>query len=147
MQDFLILHVEDEEDDVLFIQQAFKKAGITNPLKAVEDGQSAIDYLAGTGKYAERQQYPLPAMVLLDLNLPGQSGFDVLKWIRNHPELKRTIVVVICSSSQNLPDINAAYDLGANGYVVKPATFPGLVELAKAIRDYWLIFNQRPNQV
>lgn len=146
MQTFPILHVEDEEDDVLFIQQAFKKAGITNPLKAVEDGQSAIDYLAGVGKYADRQQYPLPALMLLDLNLPGQSGFEVLKWIRAHPELKRTIVVVICSSSQKLPDINDAYDLGANGYVVKPPTFPDLVELAKAIRDYWLVFNHLPAQ-
>lgn len=146
MQIFPILHVEDEEDDVLFIQRAFKSAGITNPLNAVEDGQSAIDYLSGNGKFADRQQYPLPALMLLDLNLPGQSGFDVLKWIRAHPELKRTIVVVICSSSQNLPDINAAYDLGANGYVVKPPTFPGLVELAKAIRDYWLVFNHPPNQ-
>jgi CheY-like chemotaxis protein len=141
-QQFPILIVEDEENDVLLMERALAKARVTNPLKSVVDGQEAIDYLAGNGKFADRKEYPLPGLILLDLNLPRKSGFEVLEWIRNHSQSNP--LLVICSSSGQPKDVNAAYRLGAHGYLRKPATFEDLQAQAQAIRDYWLQYNLPP---
>ena len=91
-----VLYVEDEESDVFFMQRAFEGEGLASAFQTVGDGQTAINYLAGEGVYAERDRYPLPTLVLLDLNLPVLSGFDVLRWIRRNGASKRLPVVLQC---------------------------------------------------
>ena len=132
-----ILLVEDNEDDAFFMKRALRDARIQNPVQLVEDGRQAIDYLSGTGKYADRTAYPLPVIVFLDLKLPFKSGHDVLEWIRAQPQFARLIVIVLTSSSEPV-DLNRAYRAGANSYVVKPATAEQLLETAKAFKLWWL---------
>lgn len=138
-----ILLVEDTRDDVLLIQRAFRKADLNVRMHVVNDGEAAIDYLAGNGAYADREQTPLPVLVLLDLKLPRRSGFEVLTWIREQPLLKRLPVVILTSSDQ-MQDVNRAYDLGANSYLVKPVEFNALMEMVKTLDLYWLLWSQRP---
>ncbi len=136
-----ILLVEDERNDVFFLEYAFQAAGISNPLQVVEDGQEAVNYLAGSGKYANRAHYPLPCLVLLDLKLPVKMGLDILRWIRQQPSLQ-TLLVVVLSSSRDPHDIDDAYRLGARSYLVKPLSMSERLEIAKAIKYYWLGLNQ-----
>jgi|SRR5579859_3180093 CheY-like chemotaxis protein len=138
-----ILLVEDDQNDVFFIQYAFEVAGITNPLQVVVDGQQAIDHLAGTGKYSDRVQFPFPCMVLLDLKLPVKMGIDVLKWIHQQPALANLLVLILTSSS-NLEDIDEAYRLGARSYLVKPLSVEKRLSMARLIKEYWLELNQFP---
>lgn len=138
-----ILVVEDERNDVFFLEYAFQTAGITNPLRVAEDGQQAIDYLAGAGKYANRIKYPLPCLILLDLKLPVKSGFDVLRWIQQQPALKAISVLVLSSSRERI-DVNTAYQLGARSYLVKPHSINERLQLARAIKHYWLELNEFP---
>jgi len=134
-----ILLVEDEPDDVFFVQHAMEQAGVLHPIQVSSDGQQAIDYLSGAGKYANRQEFPLPCLVLLDLKLPLVMGLDVLKWIRQQPGLS-AIVIVLTSSRQN-EDITTAYRLGANAYLVKSPDLNKLQEMANAIKRFWLVHN------
>ena len=136
-----LLLVEDNEDDVFLMKRALKGARVVNPLFVAEDGQEAVDYLGGAGKFADRDQYPLPAVVFLDLKLPFISGHDVLAWIRRQRELESLVVIVLTSSNEP-SDLNRCYALGANSYVVKPPTPEQLEELAKAFKWYWLEYNQ-----
>src|SRR5690242_11058819 len=115
----VILLVEDRDDDVVLAEQALKRACVTNPVRIVKDGNEAIAYLSGQGRYSSRTDHPLPALILLDLKLPGTDGFEVLKWIREQPET-RTIPVVVLTSSEQMRDVNRAYALGANSFLVKP---------------------------
>jgi CheY-like chemotaxis protein len=140
---YTILLVEDDPNDVLLIQRAFRKANLINPIQVVGDGEEAVSYLSGEGSYADRRRYPLPILVLLDLKLPRKSGFEVLEWLRGEPDLKRLPVVVFTSSTEGL-DVNRAYDLGANSYLVKPVSFKDLLEMVKTLHLYWLIFNKKP---
>jgi len=135
-----LLLVEDNEDDVFLMKRALKGARVVNPLYVVEDGQEAVDYLGGTGKFADRTQYPLPAVVFLDLKLPFISGHDVLKWVREQKELD-SLVVIVLTSSNEASDLSRCYALGANSYVVKPPTPEQLEDLAKAFKWYWLEYN------
>jgi CheY-like chemotaxis protein len=123
------------------MKRALKGARVVNPLLVVEDGQQAVDYLGGAGKFADREQYPLPAVVFLDLKLPLLSGHDVLAWIRRQRELESLVVIVLTSSNEP-SDLNRCYALGANSYVVKPPTPEQLEELAKAFKWYWLEYNR-----
>src|SRR5688572_15374240 len=136
-----ILLVEDDENDVFFFKRATKLAGLTNPLQVAEDGRQAIDYLKGAGAYADRSQFPLPSLVLLDLKLPHVMGLDVLKWIRAQPEFHR-IIVIVFTSSKLPPDIDTAYNLGANSYVVKPSVPGKLHEMLAVIKQYWIDLNE-----
>ena len=137
-----VLLVEDDENDVFFMQQAVQRAGVLNPIRVASDGQQAIDYFQGVGKFANREEFPLPCLVLLDLKLPRVMGLDVLKWIRQQPEV--AAIVVILSSSSEEADIATAYRLGANGYLVKPPDMNKLDEMAKSIKDFWLTHNTPP---
>ncbi len=139
-----ILLVEDNEDDVFLMKRALKAARVTNPLYVVEDGQEAVDYLGGAGKFADRESYPLPAVVFLDLKLPLISGHDVLAWIRRQYALE-SVVVIVLTSSNEASDLSRSYALGANSYLVKPPTPEQLEELAKAFKWYWLEYNQFAN--
>jgi CheY-like chemotaxis protein len=132
-----ILQVEDEQADVELLQVVFKRAGITNPVHVVTDGQMALDYLAGAGRFADRERHPLPCLVLLDLKLPKVDGLDVLEWLRHQPNLKRLVVVVLSSSVQRR-DVERAYDLGANSYAQKPPELGRMVEMARSLKSWWL---------
>jgi CheY-like chemotaxis protein len=138
-----ILLVEDDYNDVLLIQRAFRKVEIEPPLAIVSDGDEAIAYFTRQGKYTDTETYPTPLMILLDLKLPRRSGLEVLAWIRQHPQFKRLLVVVL-TSSQEHSDIAQAYDLGANSYLVKPINFNDFVTLIKLINAYWFQVNQKP---
>ena len=137
-----ILLIEDDENDVFFFRRAMDKSRMVTPLEVARDGQEAIDYLKGAGKFADRLEFPLPCLLLLDLKLPFVMGLDVLKWIRLQPDLP--VVVLILSSSQEQADIAKAYRLGANGYLVKPPEPGKLQDLVRAINDFWLKQNISP---
>lgn len=138
-----ILLVDDDSNDVLLIQRAFQKAGLKDTLKVTRDGQQAIDYLKGQGHYADRSRFPLPFLVLLDLKMPGTSGFEVLHWVRSQPDLRRLLVVVLTSSNLQA-DVDRAYELGANSYLVKPVEFEEMVNMIKRFEAYWSEINRTP---
>ncbi len=140
-----ILLVEDDPDDVLLVQRAVKKAHMANPLQVVDNGDDAVAYLAGEGPYADRERYPLPVLVLLDLKLPRRSGLEVLAWLREQPRELRRIRVVVLTSSREASDINKAHELGANSYLVKPPTLDELIELVRTLDLYWLVLSEAPD--
>lgn len=138
-----ILLVEDDENDALLIGRAFRRGGWGNALKIVRDGEQAVDYLSGHGVYANRERYPLPFLLLLDLKMPGLDGFEVLQWLRAEPELKRLLVVVLTSSNLQ-SDVDRAYECGANSYLVKPVEFDEMVNMIQRFDAYWSEINRTP---
>lgn len=132
-----VLYVEDEESDVVFMEMAFAKAGLKEALRVVRDGRAAIEYLSGAGRYGDRQRHPLPAVVLLDLNLPQVPGFEVLQWMRNHPEFTSTPVVIFSSSNRE-DDQAKARELNANGFVVKPSSGLAFGRVVEDLKGKWL---------
>jgi CheY-like chemotaxis protein len=138
-----ILYAEDDENDAFLIQRAFKQEVVRNPLVIIPDGKAAIDYLTGTDPYANREEHPLPCLILLDLKMPGKSGLEVLEWIRHQPGISILPVVMLTSSDQE-SDIHRAYLLGANGYLVKANKPEEILAMVKAIKDYWLTVNRNP---
>ena len=139
-----ILHVEDDPNDVLLVGRALRKAEVTARVEVVNDGEQAVKYLCGQDRYADREIFPLPEVVLLDLKLPRKSGLEVLAWIRSNGGVKRIPVVMLTSSKQPV-DINHAYDLGVNAYLVKPVSFDALVEMLRALDLFWLHMNEAPS--
>lgn len=139
-----ILIVEDNPTDVMLIRRALARLKIANPVQVVADGDRAVDYLSGHDDYADRMQFPLPALILLDLKLPRRSGLEVLEWLRRQEGLRRVPVVMLTSSRQS-DDVNRAYDLGANSYLVKPVEFDGLQEMLGTINTYWIDWNEKPD--
>ena len=133
-----ILYVEDQDDDVVLMRYAWDKAGLLNPLQVVNNGERALAYLSGTGKYANRYEYPMPCLVLLDLKMPKLGGLDVLKWIREQPAIQ-TLPVIVLSSSNQQQDIRTAYARGANSFLTKPPHVDGLVELVASLKAFWLL--------
>jgi two-component system response regulator len=143
MQHKTILLVEDNESDVELTKRAFKKAHIANPLVVARNGREACDYVFGSGFYADRAAADLPALVLLDLKLPLISGMEVLRRIRSDPRT-HALIVIILTSSDALPDITAAYELGANSFLRKPVNFDQFNQLVEQIAGYWLVVNIGP---
>ena len=139
----VILLAEDDPNDVLLIERAFQRTHVANSLQVVRDGEEALAYLSGQAPYADRERHPLPVLMLMDLKMPRKSGLEVLEWVRRQPGLKRLPIIVLTSSNQS-PDINRAYELGANSYLVKPAGFDSLLDLVKNLDMYWLILNEKP---
>jgi CheY-like chemotaxis protein len=139
----VILLADDRDDDVFLIRRSFLKANIINPLFVVRDGEEAMHYLAGEGKYSNRDEYPLPDLLLLDLKMPRMDGFEVLRWVREQAGLKALRVVVLTSSDE-VRDVNAAYQLGANSFLVKPIDFEHFVKVSQALKGYWLWLNKTP---
>ena len=139
-----VLLVEDDSADSQLIRRAFEKANFETTLMRVKDGDEAVAYLDGTGAFENREKYPLPCLVLLDIKLPRRSGFEVLTWIRRDPRPLRRMPVVMLTSSQHSVDINRAYELGANAYTVKPETNAKLVELLTSLRGFWIDKNEFP---
>ena len=137
-----VLLVEDNPSDVFIVQRTFQKLKLQSSIQVASDGDEAIAYLSGTGKYSNREQFPLPTVILLDLKLPRRSGFEVLEWLKAQPILRRLPVVVLTSSKQP-SDINQAYDQGANSYLVKTVNPRDSEDLGRIIYDYWLNCNQQ----
>jgi len=137
----VVLLAEDREDDIFLIKQAFSRAGITNPLQVVQSGEETIAYLAGEGKYSNRAEYPLPALLLLDLKMPKANGFQVLEWLRQQPDFGRLSVAIMTSSDHD-PHISRAYQLGADSYLRKPPDAMALLALVQRLHAYWMIVNE-----
>src|SRR5580765_9069367 len=123
-----VLLAEDDADDILLTQIAFEKARLANPLQVVRDGEEAIDYLKGAGRFADRRQFPLPILLLLDLKMPKANGFQVLEWLRQQPDFGRLSVAIMTSSDHD-PHISRAYQLGADSYLRKPPDAMALLAL------------------
>ena len=139
----VFLLVEDNENDVLLVQRAFSQSGVLNPLVTVRNGEEAMAYFLGIGAYKNRSEYPLPSLVLLDLKLPGMTGIDFLKWLRQQPGIGSTRVVVLTSSNL-MKDVDDAYKAGANSFLVKPVDFEMFVQIATALYGYWLWMDRAP---
>ncbi len=139
----VFLVVDDNPDDTLLLGRVFRRANMLNPLQAVGSGAEAIAYLKGEGRYANREEFPLPALILLDLKMPGMDGFEVLQWMRGQPELQR-LRVVILTGSDDMRDVNRAYELGANSFLIKPTDFDRFVEISLALNGYWMWLDREP---
>src|ERR1043165_3407823 len=137
-----ILQVEDDPNDVFLMRHAMKKAAVLNPVHVASDGQQAIDYLQGAGKYGDREKFPFPCLMLLDLKLPYVMGLDVLRFLRKGPG--QALPVIMLTGSGQESDIATAYRLGANAFLTKPSEAHKLQEMVKAIKDFWLTHNMLP---
>src|SRR2546423_8597165 len=138
-----VLIAEDDPSDIFLLQRAFTAAAVPAKLHFVRDGQEAIDYRGGEESYSDRDAYPLPDLMLLDLKMPRLNGFDVLQWLRKQPGLRRLLVTILTSSDQ-ATDIDRAYDLGANSYLLKPHGSQQLADLVQRLQRYCLEVNHRP---
>ncbi|MGD0612284.1 MAG: response regulator [Anaerolineales bacterium] len=138
-----ILLVEDKRMDIELTLDAFKEARLKNTIQVAKNGQEALDYVFGRAQYADRETYPFPNLVLLDLKLPGVDGFEVLRQIKSTPLLKRLPVVILTSSKEE-GDRALSYDIGANSYLVKPVSFDGFLGVIRQINGYWLTLNVGP---
>ncbi|HKQ36788.1 MAG TPA: response regulator [Verrucomicrobiae bacterium] len=132
----LVLLVEDSTDDVFFFKRELQRAGLKNPLHAVETVEAAINYIDGREQYADRARFPLPSIVVLDLHLPGKDGFEFLQWLATKPQ--RNLHVVVLTGVGRLQEINRAYQLGAHSFLTKPVRDEDLRNLAKAFTSVWM---------
>jgi CheY-like chemotaxis protein len=139
----LILLVEDDPNDILLMGHAITRAELEHAVSVVRDGEEAIAFLAAHSADPPRDRAPLPRLILLDLKLPKKSGFDVLRWLRTQPRL-RPIPVVVLTSSNERADVERAYELGANSYIVKPTGFNQLLETVRMLKLYWHELNASP---
>jgi CheY-like chemotaxis protein len=138
-----ILLVDDGENDLALMKIAFKKASCDFPVQEVRNGEEAIAYLSGEGVYGDRARFPLPTVVLLDLNMPKKDGFDVLIWVRAQPLLKRLTIIVLTASAR-IADIDRAFDLGATSFLVKPTNLETLAAMVKCLAE-WIKINHFPS--
>ena len=143
MYNAVILVAEDREDDILLIKRAFAAMPVAHTMVVVEDGAEVIAYLKGEDKYANREEFPLPDLLLLDLKMPTVDGFEVIKWVRSQPGLAALRVLVLTSSDE-IRDVNRAYSLGANSFLVKPYDFEDFVQLSRTIQEFWLKLSKAP---
>ena len=138
-----MLVAEDEETDVFLLRRAFERAGVAvNPM-FVRDGQETLDYLEGLGEFSDRSKFPLPAIIVLDIKMPRMNGFDVLSWLKSNREHHSTPVIMF-SGSDDLRDIERAYELGANVYMMKPAEADQLLQLVSILKEYWTKYVKLP---
>lgn len=140
----VFLMADDDPDDRMLTKEAMVESRILNDLRFVEDGEELFEYLNRQGKYTDPATSPRPSVILLDLNMPKKDGREALKEIKADPNLRR-IPIVIMTTSQSEEDILRSYDLGASSYITKPVTFDRLVDLMKALGQYWIEFVELPN--
>lgn len=133
---YTLLIAEDEPHDVEFLRRAFRKTGCPWLLRSVENGEEAISYLMGQGRFSDRQEYPQARLLITDLKMPHMNGLELLRWLQAHPDFKQLPTLVL-TSSVSRSDVQAAYQLGARGYLVKPNGLEALEKLARAITDFW----------
>ncbi len=139
----VFLLAEDSASDVALMKEAFAKAGVPNPVVVLSDGDQVIAYLKGERRAGDLLVERMPSVLLLDLNMPGKNGFEVLQWVRAQPKLKRLIVIILTASSR-ASDADRAFDFGANFYLTKPGQFKELVEMARCLYQ-WLRLNHFPS--
>ena len=132
-----ILIIDDNDDDIFALRRALKKAGVANPQQVVKNGQQAMEYLSGAGKFADREAFPLPVLAFIDLKMPFMDGFELLTWIRTQPALA-SIVLVVLTGSDEVRDHQRAYSLGARSYLVKPPSSVDLQNLIHSLESLWL---------
>ncbi len=140
-----ILLVEDSNEDYYATKRAFEKSGVANRLYRCADGVEALDYLYQRGQYQERDSAPCPNVILLDLNIPKIDGRDVLKTIKNDPELQ-VIPVIVLTTSLDEKDINYCYQMGANSYIQKPVDLTRFIDAIRRLKDYWFEIVILPKQ-
>ena len=133
---FPILIVEDDENDALILQRALRKAGFNDPFHLCPNGRDAVCYLKGEGPYQDREKFQFPRILFTDLKMPVMDGFELLQWLRSHPECG-IIPAIVLSASQQESDVKRAYLLGANSYFVKPLDSEQLVSMLRVAFDYW----------
>jgi CheY-like chemotaxis protein len=133
-RDGIILLAEDRDEDAELLQLAFRRAGITNPIVVVRDGDKVLSYLLGMG---EHENTPLPILLLLDLKMPNRNGFEALQWIREHPTLK-ALRVIVMTVSESIHDVTRAYHIGANSFLIKTSDVMEMIEQAKQIKAHWI---------
>ncbi len=138
-----ILLIEDEASDATLLLRGFEKSKVLNPIVHLKDGDQALAYLAGVGQYGDRTKHPLPVLILLDLKLPGMTGLQLLQWLRTQKEIRR-IPVVVLTMDDSPSSVNAAYDLGANSYLVKPGNPVHIAKMVDNIQHYWIELNEPP---
>jgi two-component system, response regulator len=143
MADKVILLVDDNEHDVFLTQRALKKSNLANELVIANDGQEALDYLFGNGKYTGRDLSQMPVVILLDIKMPRVDGFEVLKQIRANPRTRHLPVVMLTASKEDI-DIIKGYSEGCNAYVTKPVGFDQFVDAVKQLGLFWLVLNELP---
>jgi CheY-like chemotaxis protein len=139
-----ILMADDDADDRMLTKEALEESRVMNELYFVEDGEELMDYLYRRGNYAEGAKAPRPGLILLDLNMPRKDGREALREIKADPNLRR-IPIVIMTTSKAEEDVYRSYDLGANSFITKPVTFERLVELMRALGQYWIEFVELPS--
>jgi CheY-like chemotaxis protein len=139
-----ILLVENNAEEIELTRKALSEAGADNPLQAVHSAEQAIKYLSGHGKFSDRSAHPLPFLVLLDLKMPGEAGFVVLRWLYERPGLRKKFIIIALSTANPGSEIQLAYELGAQSYLIKPREYDELAIAARRIKEYWIDLNQPP---
>ena len=143
-RNFTVLYVEDEENDVFLLQYAWRESVIEQRLEVAKNGKEALNYFQRQASANSRFEFPACGLAILDLNLPVLSGFEILSWLRKHEQFKRLPILILTSSNQN-HDIQLAYELGANAYLIKPSSLDALVQLLRSVKDFWLLQNTFPD--
>jgi len=133
-----VLLAEDDPNDVLFLRRAFEENQVLNALQVVGNGEEAIQYLAGEGRFADRAAHPFPALFLLDLKMPVKDGLEVLRWLHQHPEIPSKLPVVVLSSTELPNETQMAYAMDIQACIVKPLSFSELREKVRILKEYWL---------
>jgi CheY-like chemotaxis protein len=131
-----LLIVEDEPHDVEFLTRALQRIGFAHPVHVTSNGEEAVAYLEGSGKFADRGSFPFPRVIITDLKMPQMGGLELLRWLQSQPHT-RVVPTVVFTSSTSQADVNAAFQFGASGYMVKPVAFEDLEHMVKAIAEYW----------
>ena len=139
-----VLVADDDVNDISLLKRAFLRAGIDVHLRVARDGEEVIQYLHGDGPYDDRDEFPIPRLLILDLKMPRTDGFEVLEWVRRQDDLRRLLVVVMTSSDEP-EDVDRAYDLGANSFLRKPDDFTNLIKISQKLHDYWMETNLGPD--
>jgi CheY-like chemotaxis protein len=133
---FTILYADDDEDDQMLVGEALKETPISNAIQYVQDGEELLEFLRNSGKYTDKEKYPKPNLILLDLNMPRKDGREALAEIKADPQLKR-IPIIILTTSRGEDDIQSTYNLGVNSFITKPVSYDSLVKIVKIITKYW----------
>lgn len=143
MNQFVLLLLEDSEEDIFLFQRAVAKAGRSVACQCVRNGNEAQRYLLSEGRFANRFEFPMPSVIFCDLQLPGMSGLQFLSWLRQEPAL-RALPCVIYSGSANPSDVQAAYEMGVTSFIVKPIDFAQWVARLEVVLKFWMDIAQRP---
>jgi CheY-like chemotaxis protein len=139
-----ILLVEDNVNDIALIKKAFAEAEVLNPVQTVHSGEEAVKYLSGADRFTDRERYPVPFLVLLDLNLAQEGGFAMLRWLYERPGLKKKFTLIVLGADTSDSEIQLAYELGAQSYLVKPLDFKQLTDTVRHVKEYWIELNRLP---